>query len=77
MYIKVIKVGNSKGLRIPKSIIEEYEIEDEIEMILKEDHIELHPKSNPRSKWRSKFKKMANLKDDELLIPDVFEDEEF
>ena len=76
MNVKIIKVGNSKGLRIPKSILEEYEIEDEMEMVLKEDHIQLYPKSSPRSKWSSKFKKMAEEQDDELLIPDVFEDED-
>lgn len=76
MELNVIKVGNSKGLRIPKAILEEYEIEDIVEVTLKENHIELRPKKAPRSGWKEQFALMHQNGDDELLIPDVFEDED-
>lgn len=76
MDINIIKVGNSKGLRIPKAILEEYQIEDKVEITLKSDCIELRPKNQPRHNWHEKFKEMADNKDDELIIPDIFEDEE-
>jgi len=76
MNLKIIKVGNSKGLRIPKTILDEYQIEDNVEVTLKKDCIELRPKNTPRQNWKEQFKLMTDNDDDELLIPDVFEDEE-
>jgi len=76
MDLNVIKVGNSKGLRLPKAILDEYHIGDQVHLTLKEDCIELRPKSNPRHGWKEKFKLMSNKNHDDLIIPDVFEDEE-
>lgn len=76
MDIKIIKVGNSKGIRIPKTLIDEYNIEDTVELRLKDDCIEIRPKRKPREHWKSQFQKMADNHDDELIIPDVFEDED-
>lgn len=76
MNINIIKVGNSKGLRIPKTLIDEYNIEETVELTLKHDCIEIRPKRKPRENWKSQFQKMANNNDDELLIPDVFADED-
>lgn len=76
MKTNIIKVGNSKGIRIPKTIIKEYNIEDTVELEFKEDHIILRPSSNPRKGWASKLKKMVDNNDDELLIPNIFLDEE-
>ena len=76
MKLNVIKVGNSKGIRLPKTILEEYEIGESVELILRKDHIELRPKQEPRKDWDLAFKAMAEDENDEMLIPDVFEDEE-
>jgi len=76
MEAKVIKVGNSKGIRIPKTILEEYEIEDSVELELKENYIILRPHPAPRKGWALKLQKMVDNEDDELLIPDVFLDED-
>ncbi len=76
MNVSIIKVGNSKGLRIPKALIDEYKIEDTVELTLKDDCIEIRPKKKPRENWKNEFQKMSENNDDELLIPDVFEDED-
>ena len=76
MEINIIKVGNSKGLRLPKSIIDEYQIDKTVELKLKEGYIEIRPKKKPRSDWAESFKEMATDPNEELLIPDVFEDED-
>lgn len=77
MEVSIIKIGNSKGLRLSKSIIEKYNIKDKVEIILEEDQIILKPIDEPRKGWRSAFKKMNERGDDKLLIDDVFEDETF
>ena len=76
MRLNIIKIGNSKGLRLPKAILDEYQIEDKVEITLKPDYIELRPKNEPRKDWKIHFEEMAKNHEDELLIPDVFEDEE-
>lgn len=76
MKIKVIQIGNSKGIRIPKALLEEYGIEDEVELHLDGEGITIRPISKPRDGWKSALQGMHEEGDDELLIRDVFEDEE-
>ncbi|CAH1001429.1 hypothetical protein LEM8419_02332 [Neolewinella maritima] len=77
MKAKIVRIGNSRGLRIPKKVLQEYSIEDTIEMNLLEEGILLQPVKKVREGWDEAFKKMAAEGDDELLINDVFEDETF
>lgn len=77
MEANVIKIGNSKGVRLSKTILEKYEIGEKVEVILEKDQIILRPIKQPRQGWAEEFKKMHENGDDELLIPDVFEDEDF
>lgn len=76
MKINVIQVGNSKGLRIPKSILDEYKISDKVELKLKEGYIEVRPINEPRKNWANKFEEMLKDKNEEQRIVDFFEDEE-
>lgn len=77
MEISIIKIGNSKGFRIPKTILERYNISDKIEMILEKGQIILRPISEPRKGWDKAFQRMSEEGDDQLLFDDVFEDENF
>jgi antitoxin MazE len=77
MEISVINIGNSKGIRLSKTILEKYKIGDKIELILEKGRIILKPKPEPRKNWDKAFKKMHQLGDDKLLIDDVFENEFF
>jgi len=77
MELSVINIGNSKGIRLSKTILEKYDIKDKIEMILEKEYIILIPKTEPRKNWEKAFKKMHENGDDSLLIDDVFEDESF
>jgi antitoxin MazE len=71
----IIQIGNSKGLRLSKTILEKYNIKDKVEMILEKGQIILRPIAAPRKNWGKAFKKMAENDDDNLLMDDVFEDE--
>jgi antitoxin MazE len=77
MELSVINIGNSKGIRLSKTILEKYSINDKIELILEKGYIILKPKTEPRKNWEKAFKKMHENGDDQLLMNDVFEDETF
>ena len=77
MEIPVIKIGNSKGFRLSKTILEKYNIRDKVELILEKGYILLKPVSTPRTGWDEAFKEMSENGDDQLLFDDVFEDENF
>lgn len=77
MELSVINIGNSKGIRLSKTILEKYSISDKIELILEKDYIIIKPKTEPRKGWEKSFKKMHENGDDQLLMNDVFEDEIF
>lgn len=75
MILQVVKVGNSKGLRIPKRILEQYQIDNEVDISTTKDGLVIKPvKSKARTGWAKKFKAMATNRDDQLLIPDAGED---
>ena len=75
MDVSVIPIGNSKGIRLSKILLEKYNITDKIELIFEKGYIILKPKSEPRAGWETSFKKMHEEGDDNLLISDFFEDE--
>jgi len=77
METAIIKIGNSKGLRLSKTILEKYNITDKVELILEDEQIILKPISKPREGWEKAFEKMRHNNDDVLLVDDVFEDENF
>ena len=77
MTISLISIGNSKGIRLSKTIIEKYNLQDSIELILEKDYIVLKPKTEARKGWDKAFKKRHENGDDKTLMPDVFDDESF
>jgi antitoxin MazE len=75
MQTSIIQIGNSKGIRLNKMLLEKYAIQDKVELILEEDCIIIKPVRTPRQGWDEAFKEMHANGDDQLLIDDVFEDE--
>jgi antitoxin MazE len=75
MEVSVIKIGNSRGIRFSKTIIDRYNIRDTVEMILDEGHIIIKPISRPRKGWDKAFIEMHANGDDKLIMPDLFEEE--
>jgi len=76
MEISISKIGNSRGIRLSKMLLEKYNIKDKVELILEKGQIIIKPISEPRKGWDSAFKEMHENGDDQLLMGDVFEDEE-
>jgi antitoxin MazE len=75
MEVSVVKIGNSRGIRFSKTIIERYNIRDTVEMILDKGHIIIKPLAKPRKGWDKAFIEMHANGDDKLIIPDIFEEE--
>lgn len=77
MEVPIVQIGNSKGIRLSKTILEQYQIEDKVELVLENDFLIIKPLRKPREGWAEAFRQMHENGDDELLIPDIFEDEIF
>jgi antitoxin MazE len=75
MEVSVVKIGNSRGIRLSKTIIERYNIRDTVDLILEKGQIIIKPLSRPRKGWDKAFEQMHASGDDKLIIPDVFEEE--
>ncbi len=72
MTCDIIKIGTSKGIRIPSILLKKFNNPTSFEIEFDANKIVLIPKKrkNPREGWSEAFEKMANSGDDELLIDD-------
>ena len=77
MELPIIKIGNSKGIILSKTLMEKYKLGDKIEMIMKPDHIELKPVRPLREGWDEAFMEMHESGEDRLIAPDVLDDDLF
>jgi len=71
MRTQIIKIGNSKGIRIPKTFIEQSGIEGEVELEVAKGQLIIKPLFKARNDWDSAFKKMAVNEDDLLIDNDL------
>jgi antitoxin MazE len=64
---KIVKIGNSRGIRIPRILLEQVGLFDEVEMIVQEDKLIIQGVRISRQGWRAQFAAMAEQGDDQLL----------
>jgi antitoxin MazE len=57
MKTNLIRIGNSKGIRIPKSIIEQFNLTKEIELIPSSKGLLITSKTMARNGWKESFSK--------------------
>ena len=77
MEIPIIKIGNSKGLRLSKDILKQYNFTDKVELVMEAEHIILKPITAPREGWDEAFAQVKSGGVGSQLIDDVFDDEDF
>ncbi len=70
MRARVIKIGNSQGLRIPKPILDQTGIIDDVEIQVEKDKIIIRPVEGVREGWDDAFKAMGENGHDEPVIDD-------
>jgi antitoxin MazE len=68
MRARVIKIGNSQGLRIPKPILEQTGIMDDVEIEVEKNQIIIRPIKNVREGWDAAFKITGERGDDEPIL---------
>ena len=56
MIVKVQKIGNSKGIILPKQIMKMCSIEEEVSISVENNHIVIMPSNKPRANWEAQFK---------------------
>jgi len=67
MKATLVKIGNSRGIRIPKPVIEQCGFEDEVEIQVRDHVLLVHSVSRVRDGWNEAFARMAESGDDLLL----------
>lgn len=67
MKAAIIKIGNSRGIRIPKPVFEQCGFDQEVELKVQDHKLIIRPSGHPRSNWESAFKSMARADDDTSL----------
>jgi antitoxin MazE len=67
---RLVKIGNSHGVRIPKVVRDQVGLTDAIELEVHGDHLILRSTSAPRAGWADQFRYMAEQRDDALLDAD-------
>jgi antitoxin MazE len=71
MRAKIVRIGNSQGIRIPKALLERSGLADEVEIDAERDQIIIRPIRQPREGWTHAFRQMADIGDDEPVDGDL------
>ena len=71
MRTKIVKIGNSKGIRIPKPLLEEAGLVGEVEIAVEDDALVIRPITQPRQGWAEAARQMRAEGDDLMLDPYV------
>ena len=82
MRVRIVKIGNSQGVRIPKALLLETGLEGEVEISVKQGSLVIAPLRGVRDRWDDAFAAMAQHGDDELLdgeapVVTSFDDEDW
>ena len=59
MKARLVSMGNSRGVRLPKPLIEQFGLADEVELRLQGDGILIAPVSAPRAGWAEAASRMT------------------
>ena len=79
---RIVKIGNSQGIRIPKLLLEQTNLGEEVELELLEDRIVVRSVHRARLGWSDALKSMAERGEDGLLegdtmVPNAWDEEDW
>ena len=80
MRAKIVRIGNSRGIRLPKTLIEQTGLTEEVELDVQEGKIVLSPVRDLRRGWAEAARILAERGEDRLLdehLPTHFDEEEW
>ncbi len=64
---RIVRIGNSRGIRIPKTLLEEADLPDEVELHAQPGRLVVQAARHPRAGWAAAAKRMRARGDDQLL----------
>lgn len=67
MKTRIVRIGNSRGIRIPKPLLEQTGLCDEVEVSVQDDALIIRPVRKARAGWAAAFREMARRGDDAPL----------
>jgi antitoxin MazE len=67
---RIVKIGNSQGIRIPKLLLDQLGFGSEVEIAVQQQALIIRPLQHPRHGWEDQFRAMAEQGDDRLLDGD-------
>lgn len=62
--LKVVQIGNSRGVRLPKTVLDRYAITDAVVLEAREEGLLLRNKKDKRLSWEDTYKEMAHERED-------------
>ena len=68
MRTELVRIGNSRGVRIPKPLIEQCGLGDTVELRVENDCLVISPERRLRQGWEEAFRAAGPAADDELLL---------
>lgn len=71
MKARIVRIGNSRGIRIPKPLLEQAGLQGEVEIHIENNALVIRPLKKPRQGWAAAFQEMARRGEDELLDADA------
>jgi antitoxin MazE len=77
---RIVRVGNSRGVRLPKPLLEESGLPEEVEIHAEPGRIVIESAARPRAGWAEAARAMAAREEDDLLdapTPTAFDAEEW
>ncbi len=81
MRTELVRIGNSRGIRIPKPVIEQCRLGDTVELRIEKDRLVISPHRAPRQGWDEAFRAAGSPENDKLLLesfpPNKFDREEW
>jgi antitoxin MazE len=70
--VSLVKMGSSRGVRLPRLFLEEADLDEEVEMEVQEDQVIIRLVPRPRRNWEKEFEGMTARGDNRLLDPKAF-----
>lgn len=67
MKSRLVRIGNSRGIRIPKPLIDQTGLKDDVEIVVRGNTLVIIPARPPRAGWEKAFKAMAARGDDQIV----------
>jgi antitoxin MazE len=67
MKTRIVRIGNSKGIRIPKLLLEQTGLDGEVEIEAQQNSLLIRSARKPRDGWSKAFREMAVAGDDRII----------